>query len=270
MTDYVVGDIQGCCDSLVNLLDKVNFKPEIDRLFCVGDLINRGPKSIETLELLHSLNDSVQVVLGNHDLHLISCFYQLRSLKKTDTAQTILTSPKAEYWIDWLRQQPLMIYEPEKDFIISHAGIYPKWSTEQALSLSNKFSEYLKSDNCMIFIEKIYGNNPNKYTESLSEDEKMRFSVNAFTRMRYCYKNGELDFSNKTFPSFDKKEQLLPWFSLKRKIPSTTRTIFGHWSSLGLYHHNNVICIDTGCVWGNELTLYNIDNDVFIQQSAID
>jgi len=268
MTDFVVGDIQGCHDSLQALLNKVDFNPTHDRLYCVGDLVNRGPKSLETLELLHSLGDSAKIVLGNHDLHLISCHYQLRNLKQCDTAQSVLDSADADFWINWLRQQPLMIYEPEKDFIICHAGLYPSWSIDQGLTLSNKFSNALKSDKYLILLEKIYGNKPEKFSQDYSKYKKLRFTVNAFTRMRYCYADERLEFSCKTFPTDELA--LSPWFTLQRNIPTTTRTIFGHWSSLGLYHFNNAICIDTGCVWGNELTLYNIDSDTFIHQTAID
>lgn len=268
MTDYVVGDIQGCYDSLLALLDKTSFKPETDTLYCVGDLINRGPKSLETLEFLHSLGDAVKIVLGNHDLHLISCHYGLRQLKQLDTAQSVLDSPKASFWIEWLRQQPLMIHNKDKDFVICHAGLYPNWSIKKGLSFSNKFSFLLKGDNYLILLKNIYGNKPKKYNKSLSEQKKLRFAVNAFTRMRYCYSDASLDFCFKDFPASNKS--LHPWFSLKRKISSSTRLIFGHWSSLGLYHQNNMICIDTGCVWGNELTLYNVDDDSFIHQKAID
>lgn len=268
MTDYVVGDIQGCYDSLVALLDKAKFNPELDTLFCVGDLINRGPKSLETLEFLYSLGNSVKVVLGNHDLHLISCHYGLRQLKQLDTAQSVLDSSKANFWIEWLRQQPLMIFDADKDFIICHAGLHPSWSIKEGLSFSKKFSTQLKSDKYMILLDNMYGNTPNKYDESLSEPKQLRFAVNAFTRMRYCYFDKSLDFSFKNFPTT--QSTLHPWFNLPNKLPKSTRLIFGHWSSLGLYHQNNVICIDTGCVWGNELTLYNIDDDSFIHQKSID
>jgi len=270
MTDYVVGDIQGCCDSLIALLEKVNFNPLHDHLYCVGDLINRGPKSLATLEFLFSLDDSVSTVLGNHDIHLISCYYKHRHFKKLDTAQEILHSSSASFWIDWLCQQPLIIYNEKSNFVIAHAGVYPYWSIDNALSYSQTFSDQLKSNKSLILLEKIYGNNPKKFTKCSTEEEYLRFTVNAFTRMRYCHKDGRLDFSNKNFPNGKNNSELIPWYHLKREIDVSTRIIFGHWSSLGLYHHNNNICIDTGCVWGNELTLYNIDQDCFIQQKAID
>ena len=270
MTDYIVGDIQGCCDSLKALLAKVSFDPQIDHLYCVGDLINRGPKSLATLEFLFSLGRSVSTVLGNHDIHLISCHYKLRNFKKQDTAQEILNSNDASFWINWLCQQPLAIYNKKKNFIVAHAGVYPQWSVNESLSFSKQFSDQLKSDKLLILLENIYNNKPNIFSKCSSEEEYLRFIVNAFTRMRYCYSNGRLDFSNKNFPTDKQNSNLIPWYRLPQKIEISTRIVFGHWSSLGLYHHNNIICIDTGCVWGNELTLYNVDQDSFIQQKAID
>jgi bis(5'-nucleosyl)-tetraphosphatase (symmetrical) len=268
MTDYVVGDIQGCFDSLIALLDQIEFNKEHDTLYCVGDLVNRGPKSLETLEFLHSLGKSAKVVLGNHDLHLISCHYGIRGLKKNDTAQSVLASPKADFYINWLRQQPLIIYNNEKDFVISHAGLYPKWTLKQGLYYSEIFCNMLKSNKYLILLEKIYGNKPDKFNMTLSKAKKWLFTVNAFTRMRYCTKDAKLDFEMKGSPT--ESDTLIPWFQLKNKRDKNTRYIFGHWSSLNLYKLDNVIGIDTGCVWGHKLTIYNVDNDQFIQQTAID
>ena len=268
MTDYVVGDIQGCFDSLIALLEKINFDQKKDILYCVGDLVNRGPKSLETLEFLHSLGSSTKIVLGNHDLHMISCYYGLRKLKKNDTAHSVLNSTKADFYIDWLRQQPLMIFNSKKNFVVSHAGFYPKWSLKQGLKYSEKFSNALKSDNYMILLEKMYGNKPDIFSKSLSKSKKWLFTVNAFTRMRYCTKKSKLDFEMKGYPI--DSEKFFPWFEIKNKRDNTTRFIFGHWSTLGLYKKNNIIGIDTGCVWGKKLTIYDIDNDQFIQQKAID
>lgn len=268
MADYVVGDIQGCFDSLIALLDKIAFNPQKDTLYCVGDIVNRGPKSLETLAFLYSLNDSAKIVLGNHDLHLISCHYGLRKLKNSDTVQSILDSPKADFYINWLRQQPLIIYNKEKKFVVCHAGLYPNWSLEQGMHYSELFCNKLKSNNYMILLEKMYGNKPAKFSKTLSKEKKWLFAVNAFTRMRYCSKGAKLDFDMKDYPINNNK--LFPWFVLKNKRSKSTRYIFGHWSSLNLYKKDNIIGIDTGCVWGNVLTIYDIDNDQFIQQPSID
>lgn len=268
MGNYVVGDIQGCFDSLIALLDKVSFDPDKDTLYCVGDLINRGPKSAQTLQYLASLGKSVKTVLGNHDLHFISCYYGVRKFKKTDTAKQILDVNNAEELVFWLRQQPLMLYDEKLNIVISHAGLYPNWTIQQGLKFSEKFEDQLKSDKLLILLNKMYGNKPDLFTENLSESEQWLFTVNTFTRMRYCYDDGRLDFIKKGKPAKNKK--IMPWFKLPNNRPEETRFIFGHWSTLGLYQKRNIIGIDTGCVWGGMLTIYDVDNHVFIQQRAID
>jgi bis(5'-nucleosyl)-tetraphosphatase (symmetrical) len=268
MTKYVVGDIQGCFDSLEALLDKASFDPVKDTLYCVGDLINRGPKDLETLVFLSSLGESVKPVLGNHDLHFLSCYYGIREFRKSDTSKKIRKSDSAEELVHWLKQMPLMIYDESADVVISHAGLYPGWSLEQGLAFSKTFSSKLKSDKFMILLKKMYGNKPNKFSEKLSKKQRWLFTVNSFTRMRYCYNDMRLNFSKKGSPK--EYKNVRPWFNLPNKRPKNTRFVFGHWSNLGLYEKDNIIGIDTGCVWGNKLTLYNIDDSVFIQQKAID
>jgi len=270
MANYVVGDIQGCFDSLVSLLDCVKFDPNSDTLYCVGDLVNRGPKSLETLRFLKSLGGSVQPVLGNHDLHLISCYYGIRQLKTNDTANDVLKADDAEELILWLRQLPLAIHIPESNVFISHAGLYPGWTIKKGLKYAALFENRLKSDNYLKLLNKMYGNRPNKYSKSFSESKAWLFTVNVFTRMRYCYKDSRLNFKEKSDPSSNPKNSVVPWFELPNKRSNDTRVIFGHWSSLGLYKKDNIIGLDTGCVWGQEMTLYDIDKDQFIHQKAID
>jgi len=268
MTKYVVGDIQGCFDSLIALLSKVSFNPNNDTLYCVGDLVNRGPKSLETLRYLKSLGSSVKPVLGNHDLHMLSCYYGIRKFKKQDTAKSILKADDAEELVSWLKQQPLAIYDESCDVFISHAGLYPKWSIKQGLEYSKDFSNTLNSDKYMNLLKKMYGNRPNKFSIKLPKKKQWLFTVNTFTRMRYCYHDSRLNFKEKG--SLKSNNKVTPWFSLEHKRASETRFVFGHWSSLGLHQEDNIICIDTGCVWGQSMTLYDIDKDIFIQQEAID
>jgi len=270
MADYVVGDIQGCFDSLISLLDQVNFNPKTDTLYCVGDLVNRGPKSLETLRFLKSLGNSVKPVLGNHDLHLISCYYGVREFKRNDTANAILNADDAEELILWLRELPLAIYIAKSDVFISHAGLYPAWSINKGLKYAKVFEKALKSDKYMNLLRKMYGNTPNKFSKLLSTKKKWLFTVNVFTRMRYCYKDASLDFKEKSDPATNHKKSVVPWFQLPNKRDENTRFIFGHWSSLGLYNKKNIIGLDTGCVWGQKMTLYDIGKDKFIQQKAID
>lgn len=269
MAKYIIGDIQGCFDSLQALLKKVHFDPNNDTLYCVGDLVNRGPKSLKTLRFLKNIGESCRVVLGNHDLHLISLYYNIRSGSKKDTIAKLLNSSDAKVLIEWLRSQPLMIYDETDKFIISHAGIYPQWNIKTALRYASLFSESLKSDSFKTILKKMYGNEPAQLTNESNNSAILRFTVNSFTRMRFCHKNGDLSFIEKGAPdlittSSNQENDTLAWFQLPNKRPKDVSFFFGHWSSLGLYHHENIFCLDSGCVWGNKLSLYDLDNKKFI------
>lgn len=269
MSKYIVGDIQGCFDSLQALLRKVNFNPNKDTLYCVGDLVNRGPKSLKTMRFLRSLGDSCRIVLGNHDLHLISVYYGIRKSAKKDTLTKLLDSSDAKKLIKWLRSQPLMIYDKKDQFVISHAGIYPKWTINQALEHSSFFSNALQSKGFKAVLKSMYGNEPTQLNSGSDYDAKLRFTVNAFTRMRFCNKNGDLSFSEKGSPSLeipfhDISGDTFSWFQLPHKRPTNVTFLFGHWSSLGLYQDKNLFCLDSGCVWGNKLSLYDFDNKQLI------
>ena len=269
MAKYIVGDIQGCFDSLQALLKKVKFNPEKDTLYCVGDLINRGPKSLKTIRFLKDLGDSCRVVLGNHDLHLISIYYGIRSSSRKDTIAKLLKSSDAKKLIKWLRSKPLMIYDETDQFVISHAGIYPKWDIETALKYSSLFSDGLKNSGFKKVLKKMYGNEPQQLDSMSDYYAKLRFAVNAFTRMRFCNKEGDLSFIEKGSPNLktpfdDLTGDNLAWFLLPHKRPENITFLFGHWSSLGLYQDKNLICLDSGCVWGNKLSLYDFDNKKLI------
>ena len=265
MAKYIVGDIQGCYDSLQALLLKVNFDPAKDTLYCVGDLVNRGPKSLKTIRFLKDLGDSCRVVLGNHDLHLISIYYKVRESSRKDTIAKIINCSDAKKLIKWLRYQPLMIYDKKDQLIISHAGIYPKWDIDTALKYSNLFSKSLKGGDFKTVLKKMYGNEPQQLGSKPDLFAKLRFTVNAFTRMRFCNKNGDLSFIEKGPPDLktpinDLTNDYLAWFQLPNKRPKQVTFFFGHWSSLGIYQQENVFCLDSGCVWGNTLSLYDVDN----------
>lgn len=269
MTDYVVGDIQGCYKSLRALLKKAQFDPTTDTLYCVGDLVNRGSDSLKTLRFIRDLGPAAKTVLGNHDLHLISLYYGFRKLKSFDTLKKLIEAKDADDLIEWLRQQPLMINIEDKNSVIVHAGLYPSWSVEQALEYSDEISTLLKSDKYEKLLKNMYGNTPDKYKVGRkNKHNRRRFTINAFTRMRYCAKNGRLDFEDKGPPA-KTKGKLKPWFLLPHRRENKN-VIFGHWSSLGLFRGDQVIAIDTGCVWGGKLTLYDIDNNRFIQQKSVE
>lgn len=269
MAKYIIGDIQGCFDSLQALLNKVNFDPNNDILYCVGDLVNRGPKSLKTLRFLIDLGESCRVVLGNHDIHLISLYYGIRNASKKDTIAKLLKSSDAKKLINWLRLQPLMIYDETDQFIISHAGLYPKWDIKTALRYSTLFSKSLKGDDFKAVLKNMYSNDPAQLSENSADSSILRFTVNSFTRMRFCHRNGDLSFIEKGSPNLkapitDNENDTFAWFQLPNKRPKNIKFFFGHWSSLGLYHHENLFCLDSGCVWGNKLSLYDFDNKKFI------
>lgn len=269
MAKYIVGDIQGCFDSLKALLEKVKFNSKKDTLYCVGDLINRGPKSLKTLRFIKNLGNSCRVVLGNHDLHLMSVYYGIRNHSRKDTFDKLLKSSDAQDLIEWLRSQPLMIYEKSDKFVISHAGIYPKWDIETALNHSTALSKALRSDEFKTVLEKMYGNAPQQLDPASGYYAKLRFTVNAFTRMRFCSKDGGLSFDKKGPPDLqtpfdDLTANNFAWFRLPHKRPKDVLFLFGHWSSLGIYKHENLFCLDSGCIWGNKLSLYDFDNKKLI------
>jgi bis(5'-nucleosyl)-tetraphosphatase (symmetrical) len=268
MSLYVVGDIQGCYRELMQLLDKVGFSFSNDQLWCVGDIVARGPDSLEALRFFADApNDSVRSVLGNHDLNLIGVLLGQRKVNPKDKLDAIVASNRKLDWIDWLRHQPLYHFNWEHDLFISHAGLYPWWTDVEACTHASEVEQILKSEDFSAFIEAMFGNQPQKWDSSLSGFDRYRFIVNAFTRMRYCSTNGELDFSVKTHPSDVNDSDLRPWFDF---FQGKHRVAFGHWAALmGETSHSKAIGLDTGCVWGNHMTLWDVDNDSYYRQSAM-
>ena len=264
MTIYAIGDIQGCYKDLTNLLEKVNFNALTDKLWFVGDLVNRGPDSLGTLRFIKGLGENAQVVLGNHDLHLLAIYHGIKK-NKDSSVQEILDAPDCDELINWLRKQPLLFHDTQTNFVMVHAGIYPHWSLEQAKSYANELESVLSSDNYLDFLNQMYGNKPKKWSEKLSGWERLRFICNSFTRMRYCHANGKLDFDSNDAPntSGSKNNGLIPWFDISNRICSVEKIIFGHWSTLGYLQNDlsipdNIFSTDTGCVWGGKLTALKI------------
>ena len=250
MSIYAIGDVQGCYISLLRLLDKINFDPEADTLWFAGDLVNRGPHSLQTLRFVKSLGKSAVTVLGNHDLHLIALAnnHPLFARKKTNL-QDILTAPDAQDLINWLRCQKIM--HSELGYHLVHAGVYPFWSIEFAQKQARELEKTLASDNYTDFIMYMYGNKPSIWRENLDSIHKLRFTANSFTRMRFLSADGRLNFTKNGDVG---STRLRPWFDFKpnRKI------IFGHWSALSKIKQHNCYAIDTGCVWGKKLTAYKL------------
>lgn len=267
MSNYLVGDIQGCLDELLLLLEKVSFVPQKDTLWVAGDLVARGPKSLETLRFIRSMGDSAKVVLGNHDLHLIAVSLGIHKAKPKDKTLPILDADDCSALIDWLRRQPLLVEHPE--FVMSHAGIYPLWTLDEAREATQEVEQALSGDNWKKLIKKMYGNSPDIWDPSLEGMSRLRFTINAMTRMRYCYHDGRLDMDSKLPPEEVDKNELIPWFELEQRVSLPKKSIFGHWAALMGTDSHNVIGLDTGCVWGNHMTMLRWEDKRYFTQAAL-
>jgi len=261
MAIYAVGDVQGCFDELKIKLDEVEFDTNHDKLWLTGDLISRGPKSLKTLRYLFSIRDSVVTVLGNHDLHLLALAHNKAHRKNLGVAQDLQKILDAKDKIDlleWLIHQPLMHYDLRLDTVMSHAGVYPLWSLKKAFKCAQEVEKALtKEKKRNKYFANMYGNHPNLWDNNLQDTQRLRFITNAFTRMRYVSKQARLDLKFKGQPR-KKPRTLLPWFDYPKRPLADTNIIFGHWASLGHYQKEKIHCIDSGCVWGNQLTIIKI------------
>lgn len=256
MAIYAIGDIQGCYDELRRLLDFVKFEPGPDQLWLAGDLVNRGPKSLETLRFVKDLGSAAITVLGNHDLHLIATVVSLGKSGKKDTLGAILRAPDCDELIDWLRHQHLFHHNDE--FCMLHAGLPPQWDFALTRQMALEVEQAMQGSDYDRFFRGMYGNKPTVWSDDLPKSEKLRFAVNCFTRLRYCTVDGVLDFSQKGAPG-TQPEHLLPWFAVPGRKSLDMHIIFGHWSTLGFYQDYNCYAIDTGCLWGGQLTALRLD-----------
>lgn len=257
MSVYAIGDIQGCFESLMALLKKIQFDPKQDQLWLVGDLINRGPDSLSTLRYLYSIRQSIKVVLGNHDLHFIARHYGLRHKSKTETLDELLAAKDCQILVDWLLQQPLVYHDKKLQWTMVHAGIPPQWTLTQALTYSAEVQAVLGSEERNLFLSSMYGNHPNIWSEQLQGMDRLRLITNYCTRMRFCTAEGELELLTKE--SADAApEGFAPWFSHARQTAGQ-KIVFGHWAALqGKADAPNIVALDTGCVWGGELTALDL------------
>ncbi len=265
MSTYAIGDVQGCFKELLQLLDKINFDETNDRLWFVGDIVNRGPASLEVLNFIMKLGDSAITVLGNHDLHLVAVAEGVMSPKNSDTLTAILSSANKQELIAWLRQQALMHHDKDLNFSMVHAGLLPQWGIDQALELASEVNKFLNSDNYLSFLEVMYGDTPALWDENLTGNDRLRFIVNCFTRIRYLNEKHELNFSEKGAPGSTDKH-LTPWFEIDDRKSKHDKIIFGHWATLHLGNiHNftpyNIYPIDTGCLWGGHLTALRLEDE---------
>ncbi len=269
MSTYLVGDIHGCLDELKALLAQVAFNPQQDTLWLTGDLVSRGPDSLGVLRYVSSLGDCVRMVLGNHDLHLLAIFAGITPNKPKDKLTPLLEAEDADELINWLRRQPVLQIDDELKLVMGHAGITPQWNIEPAKICAREVEAILGSDSYPLFLDAMYGDMPNNWSEDLSGLSRLRFSTNALTRMRYCFPNGELDMICKDAPE-DAPRPLKPWFALPGKVMQEGYSIiFGHWASLeGKGTPEGIYGLDTGCCWGGVMTLLHWEDQTYFTQPA--
>ena len=258
MARYAIGDIQGCYQPLRELLRRLRFSADRDRLLFVGDLVNRGPDSVRVLRFVRDLGGNAESVLGNHDLHLLAHHFDpRRPLRDGDTLQQVLDAPDREALMEWLLQRPLLLHEAPGDLIV-HAGLIPQWTAPQATEEARSAEQALRAapEN---FLAQMYGNKPDRWEDAASTSDRHRFTINVLTRLRYCKADGTVNLNLKDAPD---KVALpwLPWFAHVERRSSDIRVVFGHWSTLGLRRESGLLALDTGCVWGGALTAVDLDD----------
>jgi bis(5'-nucleosyl)-tetraphosphatase (symmetrical) len=259
MAIYAIGDIQGCFDELLRLLDLIAFNEHSDQLWFAGDLVNRGPKSLETLRFVKGLGAAAITVLGNHDLHLLAAACAPTSTNKKTALNQVLEAPDRDELIDWLRHRPLFHYDD--NFCLLHAGLPPQWDFGQTKAMAQEVEAALQGNHYPSVLKAMYGDKPNLWSSDLGGMNRLRFIINCFTRMRYCDAEGRLDLSFNGKPG-TQPGQLIPWFAVPNRKSLAMRIIFGHWSSLGYYEGHNCCGIDTGCLWGGQLTAIKLEEKV--------
>lgn len=262
MATYAVGDIQGCFHSFQALLKKIQFNAAVDKLWLVGDLINRGSGSLEVLRWMFDHQSSIVTVLGNHDLHTLVVSEGFVRPHRSDTIQPLLDAPDAPELLSWLRQQPLLHFE--HGHLMVHAGLLPQWTAINAKLLADEVHAALIADNYRDFLKHMYGNQPVQWDEDLYGWDRLRVITNAMTRLRLCSQAGEMEFKFKGELK-NRPEEYLPWFDIAHRASANTPIIFGHWSALGLHVGNNIYALDTGCLWGGALTALRLDDKAVFQ-----
>lgn len=262
MAIYAIGDLQGCYDPFRRLLDAIDFDPDRDTLWLTGDIVNRGPKSLKTLRYVHKIRDSVVTVLGNHDLHLLALHTgAVRNGNRFRSLQKLLKADDADELCDWLRHRPLAHYDKKLDTLLVHAGTHPRWNAKKTIARATEVEEALQGDDYVNVLGKMYGNMPNKWTGKLSGYKRQRFIINCLTRMRMMTDKMRLNMSH-SGPPYRARKNLVPWYDFEDPAWSGTRIVFGHWSALGLIVLPDLVSLDTGCVWGRQLTAVRIDKRV--------
>ncbi len=264
MATYVIGDVQGGYTPLRQLLEIIAYDARRDTLWFVGDLVNRGQESLAVLRFVMGLGAGAVTVLGNHDLHLLAVAAHAERQKPGDTLQEILQAPDRDQLIDWLRNQPLLHYDPGFDCYMIHAGLPPQWTPAQAVALATEVETQLRAADYRDYFHHMYGNQPEQWHDDLAGWDRLRFITNCFTRLRYCDAGGRLALKEKGRPG-SQPATLLPWFKVPGRRSAEASILFGHWSTLGAVSEHNVISLDCGCVWGGQLVAYCLDTTRFYQ-----
>jgi bis(5'-nucleosyl)-tetraphosphatase (symmetrical) len=260
---WMIGDVQGCCDPLDQLLAHPDITGDDDANFWfAGDLVNRGPQSLASLRRIMSLEHRSVAVLGNHDLHLLAAAAGVRKPSKSDTIDDILQAPDVDDLIEWLRFRPLAHFD--HGHLMVHAGVLAKWDVSKTLSLAGEVQEALRGPNWQKSLQKMYGNEPVNWKEDHKGRKRLRVIINALTRLRLCTPAGHMDFDAKVAPGAWPQE-LIPWFDVPKRATRDVTVVFGHWSTLGLYQREDVICLDSGCVWGGSLTAMRLQDRKLVQ-----
>ena len=253
MAVYAIGDVQGCYAPLQQLLERLRFDAARDRLWFTGDLVNRGPQSLEVLRFVKSLGERALCVLGNHDLHLLAVAAGAAKFKKRDTLEEILKAPDRNELLHWLRTRPLLHHDADLGCTLVHAGLLPPWDLGAAQRLAREAEAVLRGEQCVEFFHHMYGDLPDHWNENLRGHDRWRVIVNAFTRLRYCDLDGNMDLRPKGPPG-SQPPDLLPWFQIPSRRSRGQKIVFGHWSALGLWQGDDVIGLDSGCLWGRTLS----------------
>jgi len=272
MKTYVIGDLQGCHEQTLFMLDRIREHAAQDgvaepAILFAGDLINRGPDSLATLRHVRKLaiasGGLIDSVLGNHDLHLLAVAYGIRPEHKSDTLAGILHAPDRDELIDWVRQRPLAIRVP--GHVLVHAGLLPQWTPAQAMALAGEVHEMLRGPNLAEFLAEMYGNTPDQWSDDLQGADRLRCIINAMTRLRFCSADGVMDFKMKESGTADEGSGLMPWFEVPGRRSARETVVFGHWSALGLTIKPHLIGLDSGCVWGGQLSAMCLEDRALLQ-----
>ena len=270
MKTYAIGDLQGCAHEADLLLDQIALDAgSLDnaRILFVGDLINRGPASLAALRRMKALAETsggrIEALLGNHDLHLLAVAAGVQALNRSDTLDAILAAPDRDALVEWLRHRPLAIRT--EDHLLVHAGVPPQWTAGRTLALAAEVEQVLRGDGWRDFLGAMYGNEPDRWDEALEGTARLRYIVNALTRMRLCWPDGRMDFAHKESDKGPPGSGLAPWFDVPDRATADVTVVFGHWSALGLLLRPDVIGLDSGCVWGGKLTAIRLDDRALLQ-----